>query len=112
MDEPPIKRRDPFMATGSNRKGNTWLFTVLFFLAPLITAIVPRLSPAFLALIALTVIVAALRQGLRWRELLEPSAAFLGCFAFSIYVYVNASWAWNTSAGFALSLIHISEPTR
>ncbi len=89
------------MAIGAERKPKSGLFTSLFFLAPLITAIVPRLSPALLTLIALTVIVAALRQGLRWRELLEPSAAFLGCFAFSIYVYVNASWAWNTSAGFA-----------
>ena len=96
------------MATGSgggNRKGKTWLFAVLFFLAPLITAIVPRLTPAMLALVAITIIVAALRQraenGFRWKELLTPSAAFLACLAFSLYVFLNASWAWNQSAGFA-----------
>ncbi len=96
------------MATGSgggNRKGKTWLFAVLFFLAPLITAIVPRLTPAMLALVAITIIVAAFRQraenGVRWKELLTPSAAFLACLAFSLYVFLNASWAWNPSAGFA-----------
>jgi len=96
------------MATGyggGNRKGKTWLFAVLFFLAPLITAIVPRLSPAFLALVAITIIVATFRQraenGVRWKELLTLSAAFLACLVFSLYVFLNASWAWNPSAGFA-----------
>ena len=96
------------MATGyggGNRKGKTWLFAVLFFLAPLITAIVPRLTPAMLALVAITIIVAALRQRaenrIRWNDLLTPSAAFLACLAFSLYVFLNAFWAWNPSAGFA-----------
>ena len=82
-------------------KARPRLFAAVFFLAPLITSIIPRLSPAAIALVSASILLAAFRRGVSWRELLVPSAAFIACLVFSIYVLLSASWAWNPSAGLA-----------
>jgi len=82
-------------------EANPRLFAAVFFLAPLITSIIPRLSPAAIALVGASLVLAAFRRGGSWREFFVPSAAFIACLVFSIYVLLNASWAWNQSAGIA-----------
>ena len=97
------------MRTGDSvdacRRSNPRLFAAVFFLSPLIASIAPRATPATMALMAVALILAALRRGLSWRELIKPTAALFGCLAFSLYVLVNASWAWNPSAGFAKAFL-------
>jgi hypothetical protein len=62
----------------------------LFFLSPLITAIAPRLSPLFLGLIGLGLIITAIRRGLTLREMLKLDAAFAACLVLTAYVFINA----------------------
>ena len=85
----------------ASAKANPRLLVGLFFLVPLITSIVPRLTPAAFALVALALIVLGVRQGLRLKALLAPHAALAACLAFSLYVLLSASWAFNPGAGAA-----------
>ena len=71
------------------------LITALLFIGPLFTAASPRLSPFFLAVIGLTLIVAALRRGLPWRDLLQPNAALIALIAVALYAALSAVWAAN-----------------
>jgi hypothetical protein len=67
------------------------LIPALFFLAPLVTTAVPRLTPGLFVLIGCALIVASLRQGFGWRQLLQP------CLLLSLCVFMNATWALDPS---------------
>ena len=91
------------MVTGGMEAPNRFalgLFSAVFFLAPLITSVFPKLAPLFMPLVAFAMILAALRRGLGWKALLAPSAALALGAIFALYVLLNASWAWNPIAGF------------
>jgi O-antigen ligase len=77
------------------------LAAVAFFTAPLGTAIAPHLTTIFLSLLVVVLVLAAMWHGPRWKEALTPSAALAGCLAFSLYIFVNASWSLNLAAGVA-----------
>ncbi len=40
-----------------------------------------------------------------WKELIVPSAALVACLVFSLYVLINASWAWSPSAGYTKAFL-------
>jgi hypothetical protein len=48
------------------------LIPILFFITPLFTAASPRTAPFFLPIVAAVLMIAALRRGLPWRDLLKP----------------------------------------
>ncbi|MGV1014276.1 MAG: O-antigen ligase family protein [Methyloceanibacter sp.] len=73
--------------------GNGPVLPLLFFLAPLVTSVLPRLTPLFLVFIGLTLVLPSLRGGLRLKQLIAPSAALAACLVLSLYVFVNALWA-------------------
>jgi O-antigen ligase len=69
------------------------LIPALFFIAPLVTAAAPRLTPFFLIIVAAVLIIAGLRAGLPWRTLLQPNASFSALVAVAIYAGVSGIWA-------------------
>ena len=66
---------------------------VVFFLGPVVTAIMPRLTPLFLLIIAFVLIIAGLRRGLGWREFLTPNAAMIALAAVAAYAALSVTWA-------------------
>jgi MFS family permease len=86
-------------------RATTRVFAAVFFLSPLIASIAPRVTPATMTLVAVALILAALRRGMSWKELIVPSAALLACLVFSLYVLTNASWARNPGAGYIKAFV-------
>jgi O-Antigen ligase len=80
--------------SGSSFRGGA-LIPILFFITPLFTVAAPRLAPFLLPIVALVLIVAALRRGLPWRELFQPSAARAALIAVALYAGLTAIWAAN-----------------
>jgi O-Antigen ligase len=74
------------------------LIPILFFITPLITAASPRTAPFFLPIVAAVLMIAALRRGLAWRDLLTPNAALFALLAVSAYAGVSAIWAADPEA--------------
>jgi hypothetical protein len=72
----------------------------IFFLSPLVTALVPRLTWLFLPLIATTLIVPVLRRGSDWRQLIQPNVALVAVLAVALYVFLNATWAVDPGVAF------------
>jgi O-antigen ligase len=66
---------------------------VLFFLSPVITAAIPRITWLFLPLTALALIAAAIRKSGEWRPLLQLQPASIACLVVVAYLFLNASWA-------------------
>lgn len=85
---------------GPSSRGRA-LISTLFFLSPLLTAVAPRLSPFFLPAIGFVLIVAALRRGLDWRDLLKPSAALIALIVAAVYTTLSAAWAANPGGAVA-----------
>jgi hypothetical protein len=73
----------------------------LFFAVPLVTCAIPRLTPAFLGVLGLVLIAAALRRGADWRTLVQPNAAFSACLVLSAYLFLNAIWAVDHGSALA-----------
>ena len=80
------------------RSDKRWLILpALFFASAFVPAPVPRLTWLFLALIAITLCVRALRQGVAWRGLVPLDAVSLTAVLVAAYVSINAIWAANQS---------------
>jgi O-antigen ligase len=89
-------------AVGSAKSG---FVIALFFLGPLVTSAVPRLSWLFLALTAVALIVPFLRRGHDWRQLIRPSADVAALFLVAVYVFLGALWAAEPSAALGKSAL-------
>ncbi|MGB6346804.1 MAG: O-antigen ligase family protein [Methyloceanibacter sp.] len=89
---------------GQSPRGGA-LISALFFLSPLLTAAAPRLSPFFLPIIGLMLIIAALRRGLDWRELLKPNAALIALVVVALYTCLSGAWAANPEGAIGKSAI-------
>jgi hypothetical protein len=76
------------------------ILPLLFCLSPFVTALVPRLTWLFLALIAITLCVRAFRQGVPWRTLFRFDAVSLAACLVALYVAINALWAANPGGAF------------
>lgn len=74
------------------------LIPILFFITPLFTAASPRTAPFFLPIVAAVLMIAALRRGLPWRDLLKPNAALFALLAVSGYAGLTAIWAADPEA--------------
>jgi O-antigen ligase len=79
------------------------LITALFFTAPLVTSASPRTSPFFLAVIGVALILAAVRRGARWRDLLQPNAALIALLAVAAYTCLSAAWAADAEGALSKS---------
>jgi hypothetical protein len=77
----------------SQGKGCPTYNFIAFFLSPLVTSAIPRLTLFFLPLIGITLILSALRNGSGLRELLTPSASWTPFFLLALYLFFNATWA-------------------
>jgi hypothetical protein len=55
------------------------IIPAIFFLSPLVSSAVPRLTWLFLPLIAIALIVPALRRGTDWRQLIQPKYRIARC---------------------------------
>jgi hypothetical protein len=90
----------PAGATGRRAIVKDTLFLpIVFLLSPLATSAAPRLTPFFIAIVGFSLIGAALRRGLPWRQLLPRRAALAACLLFAAYVFLNATWALDPLAG-------------
>lgn len=65
----------------------------VFFISPLIAAVVPRLSWLALCLIAITLIALYLKRGGAWRELVRPNAVLSALVAVAAFALLSAVWA-------------------
>ena len=74
------------------------LIPILFFITPLFTAASPRLAPFLLPVVAAALMIAALRRGLPWRDLLKPNAALIALVAVAAYAGLSAIWAADPEA--------------
>lgn len=74
------------------------LIPILFFITPLFTAASPRLAPFLLPVVAAVLMIAALRRGLPWRDLLKPNAALIALVAVAAYAGLSAIWAADPEA--------------
>ena len=88
------------------------LIPILFFVTPLFTAASPCLAPFLLPVVAAVLMIAALRRGLPWRDLLKPNAALIALVTVAAYAGLSAIWAANPEAAlskcallFATSLV-------
>lgn len=88
------------VAVTKGRSETRTLAPWLFFLTPLVTSVAPRLTWLALPLIAAALIVAALRKGSDWRQLLQPDGALIALIPVALYVFLNAIWAANHVAAF------------
>ena len=70
----------------------------MFFLTPLVTSAVPRLTWFFFFLVAIALIVPFLRRGGDWRQLIRPSAASIGLLLIALYAFISAAWAADPRA--------------
>ena len=77
----------------------SFLVPTVFFLSALATSLAPRISPAFIAIIGSTLVVAALRRGLQWRELMPSHPALAACLLFISYVLLSVAWSADPLAG-------------
>ena len=77
----------------------TVLLPLVFFISPLATSVAPRLTPFFVAILGISLIVAAMRRGMAWRGFLTRSTALTACLAFAAYVLINATWSADPLAG-------------
>lgn len=84
------------------------LIPVLFFITPLFTAAAPRLAPFLLPIVAGVLIIAALRRGLAWRELLQRNAASTALIAVGLYAALSATWAEAPGSALAKAALVIA----
>ncbi|MBM3542927.1 MAG: O-antigen ligase family protein [Alphaproteobacteria bacterium] len=78
--------------------GNGPILPLLFFTAPVVTSVLPRLTPLFLFLIGLTLVLPSLRRGQGIGQLLASNSALSACLVFALYIFINASWALDQGA--------------
>ena len=74
---------------------------IVFLLAPLGTAIAPKLTTVFLPLLVVVLISPAMWHSPRWWKAISQSASLAACLALSLYAFLNATWSWNPASALA-----------
>jgi O-Antigen ligase len=77
--------------TSFRRSGSVLM--ILLFLAPLASAVAPRLTWLFLLLIAGALLVGYWRQGGDWRQLIKLNYALAAALAVALYAFLSAAWS-------------------
>src|SRR6476620_7592536 len=81
-----------------NRLDGSRAVVSMFFLSPLVTSAVPRLTWLFLFLLAIILIARFLRRGNDWRQLLQPNTALIAVLLAILYAVLSVIWAADRSA--------------
>src|SRR5215475_162442 len=66
------------------------LISALFFITPVVTTAVPRVTWLFFPLIAFSLILPAVRRGER-HQLIQPNSALIACSLVAGYILLNAT---------------------
>ena len=77
----------------------------LFFLAPLVTSALPRLTHLLLPISGSALIIASWRRGASPRQLLQPSAALALCLLLTVYVFINSLMALDQGAALVKAVV-------
>jgi O-antigen ligase len=80
---------------------------LLFFLTPLVTSAIPKLTWLFLPLVAIALAVPVLLRETNWRRLIEPNSATVALLILAGYLFVNASWAADRPAAFGKAALFL-----
>ena len=86
-------------------KSGTPLFVALFFLAPLVTSALPRLSPLLLPILGSALLVASWRWGANPRKFLQPSLALALCLLLTVYVFMNSLMALDQGVALVKAVV-------
>src|SRR6476659_7128395 len=70
----------------------------MFFVTPLMTSAVPRLTWLFFFLIAICLIGTFLRRGGNWRQLIQPNIAVTAALLVAVYAFISFTWAADQKA--------------
>jgi hypothetical protein len=89
-------------------KGAQRITSLLFFLSPLVSSAIPRLTWLFLPLVGIALILSALRCGSGLRELLTPSATWTPFALLALYLFLNATWAADQPAAFGTAALFLA----
>jgi O-antigen ligase len=81
------------------------LISVLFFITPVVSAAIPRLTWLFFPLIACLLILAAIRRGGEWQQLVQPNPTLIACLLVAGYILLDASWAADPGTAFGKGLL-------
>jgi O-antigen ligase len=81
------------------------LISALFFITPVVTTAVPKVTWLFFPLIAFSLILAAVRRAGEWQQLIQPNSALIACLFVAGYVLLNASWAADSGNAFGKGLL-------
>jgi O-antigen ligase len=96
-------------AESGARRSASLLMWLLFFLSPLVTTAIPRLTWLFLPLASGSLILSASRSSGVWRQLTLVNITLITCLVVAAYVFLNASWAADpaTALGKAVLLLSV-----
>jgi O-antigen ligase len=75
------------------RKVQSVLSSVVFFLTPVITSAIPKVTWLFFPVIALVLLSAAVSPNRERQQSTYWNAALIACILVAAYIFVNASWA-------------------
>ena len=89
----------------THTKSGSPVFVALFFLAPLVTSALPRLTPLLLPILGSALIIASWRRGASPRQLLQPSAALALCLLLTVYVFINSLMALDQGAALVKAVV-------
>jgi hypothetical protein len=93
------------MSTGLIGRHRAKLISLLFFLGPFVSSIIPRLTWLFLPLTGAAVVLPALRYHCGWRDLLSPSTVWIAFLLLSLYLILNGTWAADQPFAFGTALL-------
>jgi len=80
------------------------LISALFFITPVVTTAVPRVTWLFVPLIAFSLILPAVRRG-EWHQLIQPNSALIACSLVAGYILLNSTWAADSGTAFGKGLL-------
>jgi hypothetical protein len=85
----------------------TVLLTI-FFLAPLFTAAIPKLTWLFVVILAVALILSVVRRIDDWRQLILPNPALISLLLLAVYIGLNATWAAASGPAFAKAALFLA----
>jgi O-antigen ligase/polysaccharide polymerase Wzy-like membrane protein len=97
---------DTLIPSGADRR-LTGLLTI-FFLCPLFTAAIPKLTWLFVVLLAVALILSVVRRIDDWRQLVPPDRALIIFLLITLYLALNATWAAASGPAFGKAALFLA----
>ena len=85
----------------------TVLLTI-FFLAPLFTAAIPKLTWLFVVILAVALILSVVRRIDDWRQLILPNPALISFLLLAVYIGLTATWAAASGPAFGKAALFLA----